>query len=267
MPETARTVVGNGEVRAHGVWRTGFDVVRTSAWFGMFVRKTLKFFGKNYDVGSLDEDIQHSSLPVGDGINAGKTGRGKVTVPSLLASIRMIFYWDTFLILWMSASPYAAWYCIQTSIPLIYGKDYGYNDLIVGLCYLPGGAGVILGGLLAGRLMDWNYKRTAKETRWPVDTSQIEDSSRLPFARARSRGSSVMLAISICALAGYGWVVQRHVHISVALLLQFLIGAKCTVTLQMFSALLVDIFPNKAGAAGAANNITRSRCCSLWLTR
>jgi hypothetical protein len=41
------------------------------------------------------------------------------------------------------------------------------------------------------------------------------------------------------------------------LILQFFIGAKCTVVLQMFSALLVDMFPKTPGTAAASNNITR----------
>ena len=248
MPETGRTVVGNGGVKAQGLWRTWFDVVRTSARFQM---------GKNGDVGAWNEGTQNSILCIDDA-NTGKTGRGKLTFSNPLMFIRIIFYWDTFLILWMAASPYAVWYCIQTSMPLIYGDKYGYNDLVVGLCYLPGGAGVILGGLLAGRMMDWNYKQTAEKNGWPVDRSRIEDISRFPIEKARSRGSIAMLVFSICVLTGYGWAVHNDVHVSVPLILQFLIGLKCTITLQTFSALLVDIFPSKAGTAGASNNLMRS---------
>src|SRR5436190_5855454 len=70
-----------------------------------------------------------------------RQGPGKLTVPNPFASIRIILYWDTFLIPWPAASPNAVWYCIQTSIPLMNGQGYGYNDLIVGLCFLPGGSG------------------------------------------------------------------------------------------------------------------------------
>jgi hypothetical protein len=159
----------------------------------------------------------------------------------------------------MAASPYTVWYCIQTSLPLIYGNTYGYNDLFVGLCFLPGGFGVILGGLIAGYLMDMDYKHTTRALGLEGN-DQLVDRNQFPFEKARSRGSFTIISISIPLLVGYGWAVQFHVHPSVPLILQALIGAKCTVVLQNFSALLVDIFPERPGAAAAANNITR---CAL----
>jgi MFS family permease len=252
MPETARTVVGNGAVPARGLWRTWWSLLRLSA------PRELSLNKRTQDETRVVPHLSKSSAA--NNINAGKTGRGKLIVPRPLASLRIIFYCDTFLILWMAASSYAIWYCIQTSIPLIYGKEYGFNDLIVGLCFLPGGSGVIFGGLIAGRLMDWNYVHTAKEAGLPVDRVGGDDIRQFPIEKARSRGSFTMLVISICALTGYGWAVERHVHPSVPLILQFFIGVKCTIILQMFSALLVDIFPDTPGTAAAANNVTR---CAL----
>ena len=50
---------------------------------------------------------------------------------------------------------------------------------------------------------------------------------------------------------------HAKVHPAVLLVLQGVIGAKCTVVHQVYSALVVDVFPNKTGTAAAANNITR----------
>jgi MFS family permease len=242
LPETARTVVGNGAVHPQGIWRT---------WSSMLSEKFSK--SKNHTTSDLTAPEE-----VAD-INAGKTGKGKWTIPNPFISLEIIFYWDTILILWMAASPYTVWYCIQTSLPLIYGNTYGYNDLFVGLCFLPGGFGVILGGLIAGYLMDMDYKHTTRALGLEGN-DQLVDRNQFPFEKARSRGSFTIISISIPLLVGYGWAVQFHVHPSVPLILQALIGAKCTVVLQNFSALLVDIFPERPGAAAAANNITR---CAL----
>ncbi|KAL4759741.1 uncharacterized protein BDW70DRAFT_161438 [Aspergillus foveolatus] len=128
--------------------------------------------------------------------------------------------------------------------PLDIRKDvYGYNDLIVGLCYLPGGFGVILGGLVAGRLMDWNYKHTD-----------------LQHGLAPSTTTNTSAAASTSANTNADWAIEHHAHPSIPLILQDLIGAKCTIILQTFSALLVNIFPGRPGTAAAANNITR---CAL----
>ncbi|KAL3482476.1 major facilitator superfamily domain-containing protein [Aspergillus californicus] len=217
LPETARTVVGNGAVPALSFWRT---------WWSVLVEKRKKSEVSN-EIGIVPGEDSN--------INAGKTGKGKWTIQNPLSSVRIIFYRDTFLILWMAASPYTVWYCIQTSTPLIYGKDiYGYNDLIVGLCFLPAQKYAIESG------------------------AAVEDRTEVPYKTARSRGSFTIFSLSTFLLIGYGWAVERHAHPSIPLILQALIGAKCTVGLQMFSALLVDVFPENPGTAAAANNVTRS---------
>lgn len=80
---------------------------------------------------------------------------------------------------------------------------------------------------------------------------------QFPIEAARFRGSFTMMVFSICALIGYGWAVKYHTHASLPLILQFFIGAKCTIVLQMFSTLLVDMFPKTLGTAAASNNIIR----------
>ncbi|KAI0123277.1 major facilitator superfamily domain-containing protein [Xylariales sp. AK1849] len=220
FPETGRTVVGNGAVQARGIWRTWWD-------FSTEYRARCK---------------------------------GKLTFPNPFLPLRIIFYWDTFVILFLAASPYAVWYLVQTSIPIIYGRGdggYGFDDLHVGLCYLAGGSGVIAGGVIAGRLMNWNYKHVAHTRGFQMDQTAGINLGEFPIEEARSRGSIIILTVSVCTIIGFGWAVQRKVHPAIPLILQCYIGAKCTVLHQMYSALLVDIFPSKPGTAAASNNITR----------
>ena len=160
----------------------------------------------------------------------------------------------------MTASFYSVWYCIQTSIPSIYQDIYGFNELEIGLTFLPGGVGVILGGFATGKLMDSNYRKTAKEIGFTVDKVFGDDMNRFPIERARSRGSWCLLAISSCVLVGYGWAVETHAHPSISLILQCIMGFMCTVFNQMFSALLVDVFPGNPSTAAASGNIAR---CTL----
>lgn len=184
------------------------------------------------------------------------TGKGKLVVPNPFVSLRLIFYFDTFISLWLAASPYAVWYLIQTSIPIIYGQGhggYGFEDVYVGLCYLPGAAGVISGGLIAGRMMDKSYKHVATRIGWREDCDEVD----FPIEKARSRFSLVILTVSMLVLTGFGWSVQYAVHPAVPLIFQFYLGAKCTILLQVYSALLVDIFPEKSGTIAASNNIMR----------
>jgi hypothetical protein len=163
MPETGRTVVGNGAVSPRGIWRT---------WLSYFRHSNPEHAGG-----------RSSSELYGD-INLGKTGVGVGSFPNLLSLVRLIFYADTFLTLWSAAAPYALWYCIQASIRLIYGQQYDYNSLAVSLCFLSGGSGAIAGGFIAGRLMDFNYKTNAEIIRLPIDPASGDDILNFPIEAA-----------------------------------------------------------------------------------
>jgi MFS family permease len=235
MQETGRNIVGNGSVLPKGVWRTW--------WY--YLRHISSRNARSYTPGEIRST------------NATQTGRGKICFPNPLSSVRLVLYADTFLILWSAGSPYAVWYSLQVSIPIIYGTQYGYNAVDVSLCFLSGGAGVIAGSFIAGRLMDFNYQKIARLHGLPVDRVTGDDMRNFPIETARSHGCYLLHVFSICALAGYGWAVDRHVHPSVPLILQFFIGIKCTVVLQLFSTLMIDIFSQMSGTAAASNNIMR----------
>ncbi|KAI0109260.1 major facilitator superfamily domain-containing protein [Nemania sp. FL0031] len=266
MPETGRAVVGNGAVKAQGVWATWWQLVRSafrrrSAGAQEAASGELEKGSKRAD-GSNEKEYAEKKAPVlvADDPNFGKTGRGKLSAPNPLPSVRLIFHRDTALILWLCATPYAVWYCIQTSIPLIYGPGYGFNDLEVGLSFLAGGGGVITGGVIAGRLMDWSFRKTAVKAGLSPDNKKNIDISSFPIEKARSTASIPIMLVSMFAVGGYGWAVHSHAHPAIPLILQFYIGAKCTVIHQIYSALIVDIFPSTPGTAAASNNICR---CTL----
>lgn len=181
------------------------------------------------------------------------TGRGKMILPNPFKSVRLLFYPDIFLALWLAASPYALWFCVQTSITPIFAGKYGFNPLQVGACFLAG-------GFVAGRLMDWNYRAVAASAGLTIDLVRGDDMADFPIERARSRGSVRTLVVSVGAVVGYGWAVERRAHPAVPLLLQAYLGCKCTTLHQTFSVLVVDNFADAPGAAAAANNITR---CAL----
>ncbi|KAI1119199.1 major facilitator superfamily domain-containing protein [Nemania sp. NC0429] len=273
MPETGRSVVGNGAVEARGVWATWWRLVRSAVQRrdssgrelspGTAEKASKDAHGDDGTTPepSLAADTENKApVSAADDPNVGKTGRGTLSAPNPLPSVHLIFHRDTALILWLCATPYAVWYCIQTSIPLIYGPGYGFNDLEVGLSFLAGGAGVIAGGVAAGRLMDWSFKKTAIEAGLSPDRRKGIDIRSFPIERARSTASVPIMFVSMFAVGGYGWAVRARAHPAIPLVLQFLIGAKCTVLHQIYSALIVDIFPSSPGTAGASNNICR---CTL----
>ena len=252
LPETARNVVGNGSKEATGWDRTLWNIL-TGGRRGE--RKETK---GDCDLEGANEKVRNGSSEMMQSGRTRKREKFKLTNP--LAPIKIILWKDTALILWMAGSPYAVWYCVQASIPTIYKDVYGFNEIQIGLSYLTGGIGVVFGGYANGKLMDRNYKITAREAGHAIDKVSGDDLSDFPIERARSRGSWYLLATYICALTGYGWSVQANAHESVLLILQFVLAALCTCFQQTFNALLVDIFPASPSTAAASSNITR---CAL----
>ena len=187
---------------------------------------------------------------------------GKMKVGS---PFRIVFYKDTALTLWMAASAYANYYCIQVSNPPVYKDIYHFNELEIGLAYLPGGAGVVLAAYANGKLMDRNYAITAKDIGHEIDRVTGDDLDIFPIERARVRLCWILLSISSCGWIGYGWALENSVHVSVPLILQFMHGFLCTCVLQTFNALLVDTFPKDPSAAAMSGNITRCALSALYV--
>lgn len=245
LPEKARSIVGNGSVEATGWGRP---------WWTLFHGK-IKREKDAMEMEKSSEVIDENNG--GAEVGPGKKAKFKLANP--MAAIRILFWKDTALVLWMAGSPYAVWYAVQASIPSIFKDTYHFNELQIGLSYLTGGFGTVSGGYLNGKLMDRNYKATARSIGHTIDKVSGDDLNDFPIERARARGSYYLLAIYIAALAGYGWSVQARAHEAVPLILQYVLAALCTSFQQTFNALLVDIFPASPSTA-AARNITR---CAL----
>ncbi|KAI4173451.1 MAG: hypothetical protein LQ348_006582, partial [Seirophora lacunosa] len=247
LPETARNVVGNGEMEARWWGRTWWSLL-------MVWRRDRKRLGGDGDAEGRGKDEKKSEDEGTPSI------RRSFKMPNPFAAVRIIFWRDTALVLWMAGSPYAVWYCVQASIPPIYKDIYGFNDFQIGLAYLTGGFGTVLASYANGKLMDWNYRMTARQIGHTVDRVSGDDLNHFPIERARARGSWHILGVYMCVLIGYGWAVQRRAHESIPLILQFILAAICTVFQQTFNILLVDIFSASPSTAAASGNITR---CAL----
>lgn len=248
LPETARNVVGNGSFGATGWSRTWSSIVMPRER-----NCSQSDEMQTSEEGTDCREGQYASQVA----KATSSKRHKFRMANPMAALRIIFHKDTALVLWMAASPYAVWYCIQASIPTIYKDIYSFNEFQIGLAYLTGGFGTVLGGYANGKLMDMNYKIVARKTGHTIDRVSGDNLENFPIESARARGSWCLLFCYIGALTGYGWSVHARAHKSIPLILQFLLAALCTSFQQTFNTLLVDIFPRSPSTAAASSNITR----------
>ena len=256
LNETARSVVGNG-CRTPEVWwsQTWWTALGTM----------LKTGSRTKDQREKQPDPSPRTRNSADVEDHGTSWRHALKSMNIWAPIRILFHKDTSLILWMAASAHANYYCIQTSHPPIYKDIYHFNELQIGLSYLPGGVGVVLGSFANGKWMDRNYAITARKIGHEIDRVAGDGLRAFPIERARVRSCWYLLGLSMCAWVGYGWALERHTHVSVPLLLQFMHGVLYTCILQTFNALLVDIFPENPSAAATSGNITRCALSALFV--
>lgn len=120
--------------------------------------------------------------------------------------------------------------------------------------------GIITGGCVNGKWMDYNYRVTARQIGHEVDKISGDDLDQFPIERARARGGFYLLAWSTATMIAYGWTVRKHSNVAIPLILQFMQGFWGTCFYTTYNTLLVDIFPRSPSTAAAAASIVR---CSM----
>ncbi|KAF2664798.1 MFS general substrate transporter, partial [Microthyrium microscopicum] len=178
--------------------------------------------------------------------------------PSLLSSIPILFEKEVFLTLFFGSLVYAGYILIITGLPNQLATTYDYNSIQVGLCYLPIGIGPLLIRPFIGRLMDANFRRHARKTGVEVVKGRQQNIDDFPVERARLEICVAFVYLSSAAVIPYGWVMTlAHPPLAVVLIMLFILGTCTSAGFQPLSALIIDINPDDAAAAGAAFNLIR----------
>ena len=181
LPETARSVVGNGSVEVKG-WRRTWWSILNGKRDNAKSRQDIKYVVRG---GGNERDL-YTGSKVGE-------EKEKLKMMSPWACLRILFWKDTAFVLWMSSSPYAVWYCVQKSISLIYKDIYGFNELQIGLTFLMGATGVILNSYLNDKMMDRNYRVTAQSIERTIDKVSGDDLDEFLLKRPGSGVRTISL--------------------------------------------------------------------------
>lgn len=114
-----------------------------------------------------------------------------------------------------------------------------------------------IGGMIAGKLADRNYRVTARKHGFEDKSKGEQDLSVFPIEEARYRQCRVFVFAELLLVAGYGWAVRFRVHPAVPIVLQFFACAVSTLLSHTSSALLVDISPDASSSAYASGQLVR----------
>lgn len=247
LPETARSIVGNGSRRPEARGSV------SRLWWGPAI--VMRSSGEQQhraEAGGLDDaGADADSVPC--------RSSNRWTMRRAFYSLRIPFYPDAAAVLCVIATSYSVYYTFQVAISVIYQDLYGFDDFETGLTFVPGLVGMTVGGMVASKLVDRNFAALARERNIDVDDDRrkADDLSDFPIEAARYRNILAFLGAEVALVVGYGWAVLRGVHPAVPLTLQFFICALSTVLSYTASALLVDVFPDSSSTSYASGQIMR----------
>ncbi|TLD26569.1 hypothetical protein PspLS_05200 [Pyricularia sp. CBS 133598] len=229
FPETCRNVVGNGSIPANGMNKPLFNIATPK-------------------IGHHISDIAQPGGP--------KWKR----MPNPFACLRVIFRKNAGLILTANATFYLLYSCIQAALAPVVMSHYGLDSFEAGLCYLPYGIATIASSYLIGKIMDFDYKVTAKSHGIVINTTSGDNMITFPIEQARLRSMPYYLLVSIFSTLGFGWSVEKGAHLSVPMVMLFLCGIATT---GICLTLIVDLHPQETGLASVSVNLTRCTVAAI----
>nr|POE87773.1 putative transporter aqr1 [Quercus suber] len=240
FPETGRNVVGNGSIPPQG-WNMSLLNL-------LSVRRA-----RSQQQQAGDENVL-SRTPSRHTLQARRHFR----LPNPLNTLVVIFEKDVALLLFYNSLVYCAFYDVMASFPSLLASIYNYNALQIGLCFLPFGVGCFLAPFCIGRVMDWNFRRTAARIHYTIHKGRANDLRAFPIEQARIQVEAPLLGLGIACLLAYGWTLTATpTPLPALLVLQFIMGLTLTGAFNAMSVMLVDLYPLSPATATAANNLVR----------
>ena len=228
LPETLRTVAGNGTVPLHGF---------NKPWIYCITGQ---------------KEAKEDSIPT--------LAKKKVTWKTVFAPLGFLVEKDVFITLFFGAIVYTVWSMVTSSTSDLFESRYGLDSLEVGLTFLGNGFGCMSGSYSIGYLMDYNHRRTEREycmrNNMPLET-RISSKSHpdFPIEYARMRNTWWITAVFIVCTAVYGFSLDTH--LAVPVILQYIIAYCATAIFTINSALVIDLYPGASASATAVNNLMR----------
>ena len=247
VPETSRTVVGNGSVPAQGVNRP---------LLGAFAPPRDKVDAKRAEEGPA---------------------KRRLTLPNPLPSLRIVFEKDVAIVLFFISLLVTFFYTLIVPFPGILAQNYGFNDLQVGLCYMcaqfplpvswsapradasrsPFSVGAMLGSITGGHVLDWRFRRVARAVGVTPDRKRSASLRHFPIERARLGVAWAPALATAATTAAWGWVLAARPPLAAPLVVMFVDGAAMSAAQAMGTTLLVDLYPQSPATVSASLNICR----------
>ncbi|KJZ71281.1 hypothetical protein HIM_09354 [Hirsutella minnesotensis 3608] len=243
LPETLRTIAGDGTLRLSGIHQP-------------FIQKYGREPAYMQDPGS-------------------RPPRPRVTAGTFLKPLKLLVEKDILVSLLFGGVVYAVWSMVVSSTTGLFKDRFQLGELLLGLAFLPNGAGTIVGSAVAGKLMTREFLRS--EEVYMRDNPEAQSPSKnkknlpldFPIEHARLRHVPWITVLFVLSTTVYGFtllpadqlpLVSRPGWIAVPLVLQFIIASTSNAVFAINTALVADLCPGQGASATAINNLVR---CSI----
>ncbi|KAI1332353.1 chloramphenicol resistance protein [Xylariaceae sp. FL0255] len=223
VPETARKVVGNGSIPPQGWNMTLIDYVRFR-----------------------NQPRNRSTAP-----------RREIPIPNPINTLKVLGNKNMAMILLYNAALFICTVTVTATISTQFKQIYGYSDVLLGLLYLPIGGSTAIASIGGGFVADWNFRRISKKMGLKIDHKRGTNLADFPIEKARIQLIYPLIVIGGAATIGYGWSLERQVHVAAPLIFTFLIGLCVSGPFSIMNILIVDSYPQAPATATAANNLCR----------
>lgn len=154
---------------------------------------------------------------------------------------------------------FAGHYAVAAALPSQFEDIYGFNDLKIGLSFIPIGVGSGISTMLAGRAVDWNFARHCRLL--GITTEMAKKKNRelgnFPIISVRCEIALPILALACISSIIYGWVLDYKTSVAAPLVMLFFVGFCANGFFTILRILMVDIYLQAPATATAANNLVR----------
>ncbi|KAK8256123.1 synaptic vesicle transporter [Phyllosticta capitalensis] len=239
LPETHRGIAGNGSVPLDN----NLMYPPLLSPFAPWKCKKAKEFAETEDPATtLDE-------------------RPKLTWKIFFEPAKFLTEKDVACTLFFGAIVYTVYSMVTSSMTFLLTQYYGLGTIEIGASFIPNGVGCILGSIIAGRTMDFDY--ASYSTAYHLKTGQPprkkQPPADFPLERARLSQVPFLTAIFVLATVAYGLCLRhdQRAILALPLIAQFVQGYAATAVLNVNNTLTVDLYPGKSASATAANNLAR----------
>jgi MFS family permease len=129
-------------------------------------------------------------------------------MPNPLRSLRLLLRPDNAVLILAQGLMYIVYTCVTASLSTLMIEIYGLNQLQAGLIYLPFGLGGMASTFVSGWLLDRAYREARKRLGLSTDRARGDDLDTFPVEKARLSVMWVPMATSCLSVVAFGWVLH-----------------------------------------------------------